>query len=221
MKQLIGHSKNLISQNISFFFVAWLILLSLDLASYFIQNSWGHDQELGRLIEIGYQLLLVYLSVCFFHALGLLNRGEGIRTGTLLGEGLLLTPGFVLHSILFGLIFLLGVVLLVLPGLYAFVMYYFNPLLAVIYPDYKGKIFSLGPQLIRPHWQQAVGVILFSGLLPFIPEGAVYFSTGALKSWLTPILAPLDGALYIFCETVAFEFVYRLVQGHRNQSIDP
>jgi hypothetical protein len=216
IKEILGQSVELFRKHKAFFFMCQLVLLSMDLSSFFFQKQFSYDPEVGRWIEVGYQLILVYMSVCFFHTLSFLERDEKVGALTILGEGLLLTPGFVLQSIFFGLTLLAGSLLLVIPGLIAFVLLYFNPLLAVVYPDYEGKTFLLGPELIRPHWKVAIGIILLSGLFPFLPEGGIWLATGSLKSWLTPLLAPLDGALYIFCETVAYQFIYTLVLKHRN-----
>lgn len=198
-----------------FFILCWLILLGMDLASYFIQKEFFYDPEAGRWIEITYQLILVYLSVCFFHTLSFLEREEKVRPLTIFGEAILLLPGFVLQSLFLGLAFLIGSFLLVVPGFYALVVLYFNPIIAVIYPDYQGKTFTLGPELVRPHWKIAIALILFTGLLPFATEGISWLVMGSVKSWLTPFLAPLDGGLYILCEAVIFQFVYQLVSEHR------
>lgn len=215
LRDIIGQSIELFRRHKAFFIMCQVILLAMDLTSFFAQKYFSYEPEAGRWIEISYQLILVYMSVCFFHTLSFLEREEKVGPLRVFGEGLLLTPGFVLQSIFFGLALLVGSALLVVPGLVAFVLLYFNPLLAVVYPDYKGKTFLLGPELIKPHWKVAIGVILFSGLFPFLPEGGVWLATGSLKSWLTPLLAPLDGALYIFCETVAYQFIYALVVKHR------
>lgn len=216
IKEVLCQSIELFKRHKAFFLMCWVILLSMDLTSFFIQKNFSYDPEAGRWIEVTYQLVLVYMSVCFFHTLSFLEREEKVSPLRVLGEGFLLAPGFVLQSIFFGISLLIASLLLVIPGLFAFVLLYFNPLLAVVYPDYEGKTFFLGPELIKPHWKVAVGVILFSGLFPFLPEGGIWLATGALKSWLTPIVAPLDGALYIFCETVAYQFIYTLVLRHRN-----
>lgn len=218
IKEVLHQSIELIKKHKSFFILCWVVLLAMDLSSFFAQRHFSYGPEAGRWIEISYQLILVYLSVCFFHTLSFLEKEQKVSPLTILGEGLLLTPGFVLQSIFFGLALLIGSALLVIPGLFVFVLFYFNPLLAVVYPDYQGKTFLLGPELIKPHWKLAIGIILLSGLFPLLPEGGVWLATGSLKSWLTPLLAPLDGALYIICETSAYQFLYKLVEKHRRDT---
>lgn len=221
MQFLIKELKNTFAhvlEHWKFFLVCWLLLISLDLSNYFFHLQAGGSEENARTIEIIFQLILVYFSVCFFHGLNLQALGQKLGFFKVVGEAILLTPGFVLQSIFFALSVVVGAALLVLPGFYALFVFYFAPVVAVIYPDYQGKVFLLTRELTLEKPKKAIGIIIFTGLIPLIPEGLIWLSTGALKSKATPFIAPLDGMLFLFCEALVFRFVFELVAAHRSKS---
>lgn len=218
IKEQLKTTYQFIKAHWTYFLIFWFVLLALDLTNYFFHVQAGASEENARVVEIIFQLLLVYLSVCFFHGLNLLRLEGRAPFFKVIGEGLLLTPGFVLQSIFFALALVTGAALLVVPGLYVLFVFYFAPVVSVLYPDYKGKIFMLARELTLPHIKAAMLVILFTGILPLIPEGLIWLTTGALKSKATPFIAPLDGALFLFCEAVVFSFIFELVATHRSRS---
>lgn len=215
LKDLIYSTKALIKEHFNVFVIFWILLLILDLLNYFAQFNYGYSEESSRYIEMSYQLLLVFYSVCFFHKVSSIEQGRFFSLSRLMGESLLLTPGFILQTIFFLITFTLGTVLLIVPGVCALFIFYFAPILAVIYPDYNGRIFILSKNIFMDNWKSAVVVILFTTILPLIPDGIVWFSSGALKSPLTPFFAPIDGALFIFCETMLLCFLFPILKQYR------
>lgn len=232
IKSTIG----LIKENLFFFFIFWAILLFLDLSNYFLHLQAGPSEENARTVEIIYQVILIYFSVCFFHGLNrwvlsrsqdlgqdfipssLQNSPNKVNVLQLLGESFLLTPGFILQSLFFAFSLVLGSALLVLPGLYVLFVFYFAPVVAVLYPDYQGKIFMLARELALVDIKLTVATVLFTGLIPLIPEGMIWALTGSLRSKATPFIAPFDGLLFLFCEALVFVYVFKLVSQHRKET---
>jgi hypothetical protein len=214
----IHKTTSLIKSYWGFFILFWAILLGLDLSNYFMHLQIGGGEESARTIEIVYQLILVFFTVCFFHGLNLIALKEKKSFMKIFGESILLTPGFILQSIFFAIAVVLGSALLILPGVYVLFTFYIAPVLAVIYPDYKGRVFMLARELSLTRIKATVAVVLFTAIVPLIPDGLIWLSSGSLKSPATPFIAPFDGALFLFCETVVFTFVYELVSEHRKQT---
>lgn len=215
LKEVFSSAYLFLRKNVSVFFLFWLLLLCLDLIAYFTQINYGLTEETSHYLEMGYQVFLVFYSVCLLHLMNSLKESRNLSIFKLIGESLLLTPGFILQTIFFLIAAILGTVLLVVPGVYIVFAFYFSPILAVIYPDYQGKIFFLSRELFHLKWKEGVVIILVTTLVPLIPDGIIWLMTGALKSSLTPFFAPIEGALFIGSELVAFCFLYPLVKEHR------
>jgi len=215
LKEVLSSAYLFLKKNLSVFVLFWFILLCFDLIAYFSQVYYGRTEETSHYLEMAYQVFLVFYSVCLFHRMNSLKESISLSIFKLIGESLLLTPGFILQTIFFLIAAVLGTVLLVIPGIYVVFAFYFSPILAVIYPDYQGKIFFLSRELFLLKWKEGVVIILVTTLVPLIPDGIVWLMTGALKSPMTPFFAPIEGALFIGSELIAFCFLYPLVKEHR------
>lgn len=192
--------------------------LVLDLTNFFLQTQVFYSEQESRIVEICYQLCLVLFTVIYYHSLNLKKMELQHSVSKILLEGVFLSPGFILQTLFFVLTVMIGGLLLVLPGLYAFLVFYFSPVVSVLYPDYEGKIFLHTRELVSNHLPTTGLMILFTGLVPFIPDGLIFLLTGNMKNILMAAISPLDGVTYLFCQMMIFEFVFSLVSYDRKRS---
>jgi|GEM_PF-2961052 len=200
------------------FFTFCFVLFGMDVLSYIFQTSFVNGEEESRVVEIIFQVGLLYFTVVLLHYLALCHQKEKKAFGPLLINSLLLTPGYFLQVLLLFVAVTLGGFLLILPGIYAFIAFYFAPVLAVVYPDYRGKVFLLSRELFAydlSSFIQTLFAILIGGILPFIPEVTLWVSTGQMKSIWSLIFAPIDGFIYVFFNVFIFYFVWQRVENHR------
>lgn len=205
-------------KNLSLIFAFLFFYLVLDLSNFYLQTQVFYTEEQSRIVEICFQLSLVLFTVIFYHLLNLRRMELSHSLGKILLEGLLLSPGYILQTLFFVLTFLVGGLLLIIPGLYAFLVFYFAPVVSVIYPDFKGSIFLHTREMVSSYIPTTGAMILFTGLVPFIPDGIVFLLTGNMKNILMAVISPIDGFTYLFCQLMIFEFVYFLVHNDRRRS---
>lgn len=198
-----------------FFGFYWVILFVLDILNFTLQTQWVQSEEASRFLEIGYQLFVVLVTVSFFHAMNLIRNENKFGVGKIFLETLLLVPGFILQSIFFALAVGLGTLLLIAPGLFALVVFYFAPIFSVLYPDYEGKLFLHTREMVQPHFFLTLTVLLVSGIIPFLPDGIIWLLTGNLKSVVAAIASPLDAGVYLFCQLLVFNFAFELIERDR------
>lgn len=219
MSRHFHEAVDFLSNNKKIFFTFCFVLFGMDVLSYIFQTSFVEGEEESRIVEIVFQIGLLYFTVVLLHYLALFHQKEKESLGTILLNSLLLSPGYFLQVLLLFVAVTLGGLLLVLPGIYAFVAFYFAPVLAVVYPDYRGKVFLLSRDLFAYNLNSFVTTffaILIGGILPFIPEVTLWVSTGEMKSIWSLIFAPLDGFIYVFFNVFIFYYVWQRVQNHRD-----
>jgi len=191
----------------------WIILVFADALNYFFQSQIGQrSAENSRVIEIFFQLFILFYSVVFIHFIS--NKFHRRRIGflALTGESLMLSPGYLLQAILYVITVMISLCLLVLPGIYCGIRFYFAPLLSVLYPGYKGRTFMLSHELSRGQEFTALVIILITAIVPFIPDGIGLLLTGELKSIWSLWLAPFDGLLFLFGELLVVFYVLGLLE---------
>ena len=198
------------------FFVSLIVIqdiLSLILQEYFI--SYGNT---SRLTEIGFQVLLVWTTVYFFHRINCILTQREVSQWGIFGESFLLLPGYILQSIFWILSALVGLCLLVVPGIYWGFVFYLAPGIAVIYPDYSGTTFTLSREMAKENIWATILIILVTSIVPFVPEALLFYFTGTLKGSFSFYYSPIGAVLYLFFELILFFFIYEKVQAHRKIS---
>ncbi len=196
------------------FFCALLVIQ--DTIHLNLQSSFLADSGSSQVAEIISQVLLVWTTVYFFHRINCLLQKRVVSHWAIFGESFLLLPGYILQSILWMLSFLVGICLLVVPGLYSAFAFYLAPGLSVLYPDYSGTTFKLSRELAHENFGATVLIVLVTSIIPFLPEGLLYFYTGTLKGPWSLYYSPIGSALYFFFELILFFFIYDKVIRHRN-----
>lgn len=194
----------------------WLVFSFFGLFSFWYRQ--GMNENEAQMTQVAFELILVFVNVFFLHALNLRKQGLSFGAGKIIGEGILLTFGFILQTVFWFLATLIGGLLLVVPGILAMVVFYLAPMIAVIYPDYQGKIFFLTKDLFWPHFFKTfILVFIFGGLIPFMPSLVHLGVTGQMESQLSYGLIPLSSFLYLLSEGCLFEYAFAHVSNHRQK----
>ena len=194
----------------------WVVLTSLSLANFYFQKNIFHGEEMSRYGEIVHQLIQVLIIVCFMRGLHFFEEEQRLSFGDVLKDGLFLTPGYILQSIFFLLLFLVGLCLFILPGFYVGVMFFMAPIFAVLYPDYEGTLFTHTRKMVQPHWKLVLSVGLFSSLIPLIPTLLGFLYTRDFDSPFMAYLSPIDSGLFLFCQIFLFKLGIWLHQRDRS-----
>lgn len=215
LAEIFQRSVSQVKGNIPQYLVFLFFFLVLDISNYYLQTQVFYTEEASRMVEICFQLLLVLYTVIFYHSLNLKRLNLDHSMGQLLVEGLFLSPGFVLQTLFLILATLVGGVLLIIPGIYAFFVFYYAPVFSVLYPDYEGKLFFHTREICRERLGLTISMILITGILPFLPDGFIFLLTGSMKNILMAVASPVDGTFYLFFQTMIFEYVFELV--HRDR----
>ncbi len=195
----------------------WALFSGVSLFSFWYRQ--GMSEQEAQMVQVVFELMLVFFNVFFLHSLNLKKQGITFSGGKIVGEGVLLTFGFFLQTVFWFLATLVGSLLLLIPGLMALVVFYLAPMLAVIYPDYRGKIFFLSKELFWPRFLQTlILIVVFGGIVPFFPSLIHLGLTGQMESSASYLLIPISSFLYLYCEGCLFEYAYSLVEDHRKKT---
>ncbi|MBC97245.1 MAG: hypothetical protein CME63_05815 [Halobacteriovoraceae bacterium] len=192
-----------------------LLLFVEDLFNFYLQNQVIGNPESSRYIEIYFQVLLLWTNVFYIHSIHSIKINREVSKWRIFGESFLLLPGFILQSILWFLSFVLGLCLLVIPGIYTGIIFYMAPILSVLYPDYRGTTFLLAKKFSSQNFKNTAFLIILTSFIPFIPEGLLFFLTGTMKSIWSLLYSPFGGALYFFFELIFILYVYEFVKEDR------
>ncbi len=200
-------------------FISFVVFLFVqDFINFSIQDQIALSGNDPRFVEIGFQFFFLWSSVFFFHMANCQTLKREVPFIKVMGESILLLPGYILQSILWTLSFVIGLALLVLPGIYCGIVFYLAPMISILYPDYSGTTFTLAREFAHEDLKSTALIVILTGLIPFIPEGLLFLLTGSLKSIWGLIYSPLGGAVYLFCELIFLFFVFEKVEAHRNMS---
>ncbi len=199
-------------------FISFILFLIIqDLANFALSQEFATHGADPRLLEVAFQLFFLWSSVYFYHTVSCVASKRKVSWASILGESILLFPGYILQSILWTLSLLAGLFLLIIPGVYSGVVFYMAPMISVLYPDYSGTTFTLSREFAHHNLKVTFAIVLTTSLIPFIPEGLLFFITGSLKSIWGLIYSPIGGGLYLFCELVFLFFVLDKVEAHRSE----
>ena len=212
----LKQATSFIKKNRAIFICFVLFLFIQDLINFYIQNNFNIIMQNAHWVEMFFQFLLLYTSVFFIHVVNcnILERKASVLK--LFGESILLLPGYILQSIFWLLSSLLGLCLLVIPGIYIGVTFYMAPMLSVLYPDYSGTTFLLARELSQENLKATFMLVIVTSFIPFIPEGLLFFLTGNVKSIWSLIYSPIGAGVYLFFELVFLLFVLEKIQRHRD-----
>lgn len=196
----------------------WFFFSAFGIFSYWYRQDLPESS--AQITQAVFEVLFVFFNVFFLHALNL--RAQKMETGPfrVVGEGFLLSFGFILQSLFWALSVLLGGLLLIIPGLICMVVFFLAPMLSVLYPDYEGGIFLLAKEFFWPRFMQTlVYLIAFGILLPYFPYFIHFGVTGLFESSYSYFLIPVSNFFYVIAETCLFSYVFRLVSRHRHLNL--
>lgn len=192
-----------------------LFLFVQDIANYFVHDYLSIHELDSRLVEGLFQLFFLWSAVFFFHSVDCQESRRDVSYLKIAIESLLLFPGFLLQSIFWMISFVLGLAFLVVPGIYAGIVFYMAPMISVLYPDYSGRTFMLSREFAHQDLLAAFVLVVVTSFIPFIPEALLFFVTGTLKSIWGLIYSPLGAGVYLFCELIFLYFVREKVEAQR------
>lgn len=200
----------------SFLLISYLIFyVVVSILGYFFEDNLSLSEH-DIIIKEGIVGLIVTLSlVCLYHFLNCEKLNLKKSKKEVLGESLLLFPGSILQTILLLLVTILGIVLLVLPGVYAFLIFYFSPWIYVLYPDYKGNILLLTKKLVSVEIGKLLKIMALVILFILLPEFLFDIFSFKIKGVSRIVFLVLEGVLFIFFNLVVFEYLFKLVSEHR------
>ncbi|GEM_PF-4637737 len=210
---LFKRSLPTIVNNIPFIAFFWVSSSALMLISFSMRQ--GMNEAQAQVNQVIFELIVLFLNILFLHGLNCRKQDIELGVGKLLFEGALLTPGYILQTIFWILSVLLGATLLVVPGIVAAIIFYFSPVVAVIFPDYKGKVFSLSKEFFWPSFGRTAAIIISVALVTYFPMILHLGLTGQMESSWSWLLIPLNYFLYFTLEVCLFEYVYGFVKEKR------
>lgn len=208
IKGLYKEAFSIIREKISFFIVVYTLKVTCLGGIFYASILIGEEHQKQVYLNFLELFIVFYISVFVLHSL---NQKEERNKLTLLLESLYLLPGFLLQSIFMALSVVIGLVLLILPGLYGLTVFHLAPSLSVLMPDYKGKIFKLGITAAREDYYLNLG-LFFTLLLPqaFIYGGGHLLEINP-RSLIYFLQSPLSDVFNLFSEVVIFVYLSHFI----------
>ncbi len=189
-----------------------VVLIFADAVNYFLQSQVAQGVDQSRFFEMIFQLFILFYSVVLIHFISNWYHQRRLSFFKLVGESLLLSPGYLLQAILYVLTTLVSLCLLIIPGIYCGVSFYMAPILSVLYPSYSGKTFMLSYELSKGRFFNFLLVILLTVILSFIPDGLGLLLSGKLNSIYSLWLSPFGALLFVVSELIIVFFVLKLLE---------
>lgn len=168
----------------------------------------------GVLLELLVAALTIWNFTYLIHVLMDMEKGTEESSIELFIQATYDTPAFFLYSLMYGLTFALGAILLIIPGLYFLIFHYFAPMISVIDPDADEgdeTYFSLSRKLVKPHWGKVIGFFLILLVLNLsIPAINIFPQLKDIRLVLDMGLVPLEVFLILIGDVLAYKFYFFL-----------
>jgi hypothetical protein len=197
-------------------FKAWLPYI-LFLCAISVSTIWGlshlsEQQEMTKFLIILLEgMISLWVSASLFLQFWKKHAGEPLDSFSQgLWEGASLTPIFLLYSLLLGLAIMAGGILLIIPGLYIMVVYYFVPYLSIIDEEGSEGPFKESRKLVQGHFLLTTFVLIFSFMIAGATMWTDLLFSGNQLLTIDLILAPVSSALFILSEFFVLSYMFAL-----------